>query len=281
MSKVLLFLFVIFIVFSGSVLSEQLITQEDNRVLETYEIQYGDVESLGLLLEQMKSNFGKVTPYGDRSVIIVYDVPEVQGRIAKLIKELDIPHKQVLINVLLAETSVSLIERAGLISSGTAITPDDFNRIKYILKNDKNTIIRNEMSVRTLSGKPAKLQVSSEEFFPGEVYFDEGYTIVTPYRERKAGSFLDVLPRVNKDNTVNVQVSPSRSEFTGQYSSSESSIGTQVIIGDGDTIYLGGLNSSSHNIVQNNIPFTGINTANALDSNRSLAMFLTVEIDKQ
>ena len=254
--------------------------QEDKLELKTYTVQYGDIVDLGRVMEDMKSPRGKVTVYEDANSIIVLDTPEVQARLAGLLNKLDVKRKQVMIDVLLTETTASVLERVGLVGNQKVFSPGKFNEVKYLLNNNIDTTIRSEMTLRTISGDPASLQISDEEIYPGGVYHNEDYAVVIPTRERQAGSFLEVLPRVSNAGTITVDITPTQSEFTGMNTTHARELSTRVIIEDGDTIVLGGLETSGQAASRSNIPLTGLDVAGSGQVNTKTVMFLTVNIDR-
>ena len=251
----------------------------DNLEIKTYAVQHGEAAALVEVMDQIKSPQGDVTVYETGNMLIVVDTPKAHARIANLLAKLDIAAEQVLIDVLFVETTGSLLRNAGIIGNGEIISAREFGKVWYLLENDTSTTIQSQMTLRTISGNSAKLQAADHEFSPGEVYHDEGYAVVVPPRERKAGSFLDILPRVNGDGTIRVDIVPTQSEFTGENTMRERSIITSVIINDGDTIVLGGMDSSHQSTLRSNEPLSGFGFGRAEQTDNNTVIFLTVKID--
>jgi type II secretory pathway component GspD/PulD (secretin) len=238
---------------------------------------HGDPDALIPVIKQFKSGQGRVTAFPRDNKIIVYDYPDALARIGEVISQLDVRDKQVDIKVVVAENA----ELTGYdFSAGTGIIPGaEFGEMLRLVRNDSRANIRSEMSLKVVSGKPAVLGVGQEEIYPGSVYHDEGITVVTPTRTRSAGNFLEVLPKVNNDGTVLVTIRPSVSKFLDSMSESERSILTQVIVKDGDTIMLGGMDSS-YKKNREGISLTGLSAASREEGPRNIVMFLTVTVDK-
>jgi len=258
--------------------------EEDSAVagmeMKIFPVLHGSPEDLVPVVEQMISPGGRVSSHANSNNLIVYDHPYVIKRIEQIIVQLDTLQKQVAINVLVTEASGTFLSSLGLTSSQTIISPERFNDIRYLINQGTRTNTRSEMTLRTLSGSPATLAVAVEEIYPGAVFHADGLTIMTPERERAAGSFLEVLPKVNNDGTVMVKISPKVSDFSGDHGTSERKILTQVIVNDGDTIALGGLNSTSGQTVQSGIPLTGLSASATTSGSSSTLMFLTIAIDE-
>ena len=280
MKKLFCFLLVLLLSARSPYIYAENDSRQDPLKIKIFTIQHGRASSLINVVEQMKSPGGKVTVHDASNNIILYDHPEVIERISIIIDQLDQRQQQVDITVLITETSGSFLGRIGLSSTQSVIPMEKFNKMRYLINNDVQTSIRSEMTIKTLSGQPAALQVAQEEIYPGSVHRDDSYTLITPTRTRSAGSFIEVLPKVNNDGTILIEIAPKMSEFLDDRSSRERTILTKVIIDDGDTIALGGVNSMRQETTQNKIPLTGISVTSNTNTPRNTIMFLTVNIVK-
>lgn len=246
--------------------------------MKVFTLDYADTEDIIPALSQVKSSQGKITSYPAGNKIIVYDTAASISRIASLISQLDLPKRQVTINVLVAETSGPGLRTFGL-ASGEVIDPEKRSHVVDLLRRDTYSSIRSDMNLRVMSGSEASLMVASKEIYPGNVIHDEHYTLVTPTMTRSAGDMLYVLPEVNNNGTVTVSISPSVSEFTGRDSTHERTIFTKVIVNNGDTLVLGGLDSTYSKNVATDIPFTGLSVKHTKNTPVSTIMLLTVYLD--
>ncbi|MDD4957695.1 MAG: secretin N-terminal domain-containing protein [Candidatus Omnitrophica bacterium] len=269
----------LFVTLSPLLISAQDAGTGDRREARTYTVQHGNVGSLAEVLEQVKSPEGKVTPYVSGNMIVVYDTPEAQARMKEVLSKLDIESKQVVINVL--TTEITGFDMQGLGISGREIIPaEEFSRVRYLLESSKASRMSSAMTLRTLSGQAAKLRIADSRFYPETTYYAGGHAAVTSLEERQAGSLLDVIPQVNNDGTIMVRVVPTESAFSSGDAIYARSLMTNVLVNNGDTIVLGGLNASRRDISHEGIPVidTGINTAE--DARTHTVMFLTVDVDE-
>ncbi len=244
--------------------------------VEVFTVQHAEAGSLLPVVESLKSAEGKITVHATSNNIIVYDYPGPIARIEKVIRELDKPLKQVEIKVLVVESASELLKSGGINLTSRRLAPDELEKAKYLVSNDSRAELRSEMTVTALSGEPAALGIGQEEIFPGSVRREDGALIVTTQSERKAGDYLEVTPIVNNDGTITVTVSPTVSEFTGEQSTRERSILTRAVVASGDTIVLGGVNSSSQDVVREGLPLTEFSVGKGAEVSRDTLMFLTV-----
>lgn len=224
------------------------------------------------------SSQGKLSFDRNSGSLIVIDCPENLARIAGVIKELDVREKQVEIKVLVAETSSAILKDIGLTAGQVIIPQGSFSAIVRSLKASKDTQIRNEMTVRTLSDRPAMLQVTKDEITGTEVAILGGDTVITSLITEPIGNFLEVLPRVNNDNTINLIVRPSVSNIDEHGHPSERTILTQALVNNGDTVAIGGADVQKQETQRNSTLFGIPLSQRSVTKNRKVAMFLTAKI---
>jgi type II secretory pathway component GspD/PulD (secretin) len=208
--------------------------------LKIFKVEHGDAGPLVEVANSLKSDNGKVSFDPNSSSLIVFDCPENLERIAGVIKTLDVREKQVQIDVLVVEASRKVLEDAGITARQVIIPQGEFEAIAKLIKENKESNTRTSMMVRTMSNRPALLQVTKDEIIGAEsVIFSDGTAITTAVRE-PIGSQLEVLPVANNDGTIKVILRPSVSSMERPFTPSERSIITQVVINDGDTVAIGG-----------------------------------------
>ncbi|MGB2599735.1 MAG: secretin N-terminal domain-containing protein [Candidatus Omnitrophota bacterium] len=251
--------------------------QPEDMEVKIFKIKNRRAESLLPVVEHMKSGEGKVTVDSNTDSLIVVDYPQNLTRMAEVLKTLDVPEKQVEIKVLVAEITDAFLGQAGLSFGQSVMTPERFDRMRYLLEKSENSNVRSEMTVLTMSGQPATIKVAQEEILWGAVVsVPESKTItVAPVAKRSAGKFLEVLPRVNNDGSITVTLRPEVSEFQKDRSIYERSIITQVNVGNGDTIAIGGLEAEKKYTEQTGIPLTGTRVHAGMKERRKIIMFLT------
>jgi type II secretory pathway component GspD/PulD (secretin) len=271
MKKVFI-LVVIFSLLAGTVLC-----QPEDMEVNIFRMKNRRAESLLPVVEHMKSGEGKVTVDSNTDSLIVVDYPQNLQRMAEVLKTLDVPEKQVEIKVLVAEVTDAFLGQAGLSLGQSVMAPERFDRMRYLLERSKNSNVRSEMTVLTMSGKPASIKVAQDEILWGAVVsVPESKTItVAPVAKRSAGKFLEVLPGVNNDGSITVTLRPEVSEFQKDRSIYERSIITQVNVESGDTIAIGGLEAEKKYTEQDGIPLTGATVHGGMKERRKIMMFLT------
>jgi len=274
--KTLISFIIIFFISAGSVFCEE----EDLRV-EVIKLKYADAEEMLPVVEHMLSADGKVTADPNSQTLIVVDHPQDLGRVSATIDQLDVPQKQVDITVVVAEVTDRFLREIGMPYGQAVIPPEKFKEIQYLLSKSEDSSIRSQMMVKTFSGQPAAIKVSQEELFGGTVRAagDGSVIVYTPTTTRSAGSFLEVLPRVNNDGTITISVRPSVSKFLSERTKYEQTVLTQVIVNNGDTVALGGVDAVRQHARQKGIPFTGISIPlESSDEAKRIVMFLTATV---
>lgn len=208
--------------------------------LRIFKIGYADVESLYETANNLKSSEGKVSFDRNSNSLVVFDCPQNLEHIALAIKTLDVKEKQIQIKVMVVEATSVLLESIGFTTSEVIIPKGQFSAIAELLKTSKGGSVRSEMTVRTLSNQPARLQVTKEEVVGNEFVIVGDKTIIdSPIRE-PIGDFLEVLPSAYNDGRVKVVVRPSVTTIDENADPSVRTILTQVVVNSGDTIVIGG-----------------------------------------
>jgi type II secretory pathway component GspD/PulD (secretin) len=268
----------IFLVLAGNVLSEPA-----DMKMRIFKPQNRDAASLYQVVEHLKSDDGKVTVDKRTDSLIVVDYPSNLDRMAFVLEQLDVPQKQVEINVMVVEATDSLLGKIGVNLSRPVIPPENFKEMRYLLQESDEAVVRSRMSVRTLSGKPAVMRVAQEEILWGKVISPPESRVITvaPVGVRSAGRFLEVLPKVNDNGSVTVTVRPTVSEFEKDRNVFARSVITQVIVGSGDTIVIGGVETAKNRTQKNGVPHTGISVSSGEKEARKVVMFLTATVSGQ
>jgi type II secretory pathway component GspD/PulD (secretin) len=133
------------------------------------------------------------------------------------------------------------------------------------------------MTVRTLSSQPAVLQVTTDEVIGARSVMLENGAIVTSPEREPIGDFLEVLPRVNNDNTIDVVLRPSVSTLE-RGAPSERTILTEAVINSGDTIVIGGVETEKETVQRSQSAFGIPLSKKSKNQERQVMMFLTAKI---
>jgi type II secretory pathway component GspD/PulD (secretin) len=269
-------LIVVFLGFSLSALPQGL-------KLKVFKLKRSDGYQIYSVVNDLKSPDARVTYDAGSNQLIVMDHPGNLITIENLINELDVREKNVEIKVLVSETSTEFVNSIGAHRGALIIPQAKFQGVISAIKTDTDSRIRNQMTVRALSGHPANLQVSREEIFGYNVVSHYGssgaVTVVSPHRQ-DIGSFLQALPTANNDGTITVAIQPSVSRSRDGVPQ-ESAILTQVTLNDGDTVVLGGLDSEVSDTTSQTTTVFGIPLSKTTQKEkRKILMFLTATVDK-
>jgi type IV pilus assembly protein PilQ len=262
-----------------SILTASAFSAKEDQEVRVFEIQHGSARSMFAVFEHLKSPEGKVTLHDAANKLIVVDYPKNIKQMEEIIRKLDVPQKQLEVTVIVAEVSGRFLAEAG-ISSGQVIIPEQrFREVRYLLTSSEESSVRSDMSIRTLSGQPATIQVAREEFFGGNIQRSGDTTVYMPPATRSAGNFLVVLPRVNSDGTIAVKVRPEMSRFQDDHSIYERSILTQVVVNSGDTIAIGGVTTSRQQVNERTLSHAALpSIEEGSEEYSKLMMFLTVKV---
>jgi len=142
-----------------------------------------------------------------------------------------------------------------------------FSAVLELLKQRRSTDIISNPRITTLNHKQAKILVGRVYNFP---IFDQteltGQWVITGYEAKELGIRLLVTPHVNAKGEIVVEVHPEIKNYLGLQTISAElkaplwstrEADTQVMVKDGDTIFIGGLISENNVDVENKVPLLG------------------------
>ncbi|PID50101.1 MAG: hypothetical protein CR991_03145 [Proteobacteria bacterium] len=220
-----------------------------------------------------------------RNAIIFMGEPEEWQRLRSTIHRMDQPLRQVLIEVSVAEVSLTDQDNAGfewllggggsllgtvghlnLGSSGLLYTLESAGQTRAVLNlmaSNQRLSILSTPRLLVKSGETASIDVGSEVPVVTSVVSSGSDTTATKQevQYRKTGVLLKVTPVIHSGNRVDIEISQEVSEAVENTISSISSpaisnrrINTSVSLKDGGSILLGGLMSSSGNKGEIGVP---------------------------
>jgi type II secretory pathway component GspD/PulD (secretin) len=243
--------------------------------IKTFKVQYSDVRQVAEIIAKYVSRQGKVTPLIGRRLIVVEDVPGFADRIAKLLEELDVPPRQVLIEAKILEVALDDSERLGInwrnvfggnatpgtrgsfgtsgLAQGTPAAPSPGFFFSLIM-NDRLEAFFSALAtrgrVRTLA-TPKLLALENQE--AKTVIGDStGYKVTTTInlvtsesvQFLESGVILKVTPSVDERGRVLMRVHPEVSSATlsaGIPSKKSTEVTTELVCEDGQSVFIGGL----------------------------------------
>ncbi|MFH1753221.1 MAG: secretin N-terminal domain-containing protein [Candidatus Omnitrophota bacterium] len=258
------------------------LSQSDELEMQIFQINNGNSRSICDVVRDLKSDEGKVTLDANTDTIVVLDYPKNVARIAEVIDKLDVRQRQINIEVEIADVTSDLVKELG-IKSGYAVLPR--GRLTALIgANDENKDIntRKSLKVRTVSNRPASLQVTVDEVFGSMIYHHHDRhhadTYVLPIYAQ-TGDTLWALPRVNNDGTIQISVYPSSGVIDEAGELKQKSAITEVIVKNGETIVMAGYSSSADERKKAKVPIIDIGRyKKRSSSSENLLMFLTATI---
>ena len=253
--------------------------------VKTFTVQYSDVKQVADLLTRYASRYGKITPLIGRKLVVVEDLPGYVDRVEKLLEQLDIQPKQVMIEARILEVTLDQSERFGIdwkkifgssgnvsgdfgtsgLAAGTPAVPSQ--GFFFSLVNNNLTAYFDALAtsgrVRTLS-TPKLLALENQE---SKVIIGDstGYKVTTTInlvttesiQFLESGVILRVIASVDQRGRVQLKVQPevsTASLLDGIPSKRSTQVTTELICEDGQSIFIGGLMRARSNTERDGVP---------------------------
>ena len=234
--------------------------------------------------------------YGERTTeAVAYAPPDKMKRILNLIRQIDLPRRQVVLEALVVEISRESAEELGMDwdrfgsdtvvglhdSTGTftgtlqytSIAAREFRTFMVSLRmlvSNGQAKIRSRPRVATLNGEQAAIDVSLEEFY--NIVTDVNGTVLrTELQTVKSGVCLKMTPQVGDDGDITVRVTTEVSDVVDRRNNVTRTGGmvdtlpvirrrkaeTKVRVKKGDAIVIGGLVESQEREEVRRVPVLG------------------------
>ncbi len=233
---------------------------------------------------------------GEKDILLVTDLPNNFALIDGVLKSLDIESDQINIAVKFIETSLKhdeviginwdMREQMSIVKSLDTDTSQTFDlgyltlgdqtmnfatlsrpivsAILSLLANDGSTKLLQEPQVTTANNSPANILVGTRipVLVPqgkGSVFGTNPYT----YEDQHVNITLDVLPRVNEDNIINMKIDAVVQDIIGFIGDdqrpmvSTRSTNTNVRVNNGETLLIGGLIFDAADEMNSKVPLLG------------------------
>jgi len=218
-------------------------------VLEVYALGFADVD---LVVEQVKgmiSADGKVVFDKKNNRILVFDTPERQKSIKELIEKLQVPPRNIRIDVSIRDKITGKEVGFGTSASGTIVAPkveNSHGSVTVYAKERKMTSSHNSSQFITcLSGSRGYIDINQE--VPYVDWFFE-YELRCGYLQanlawKKVGARLAVQPNlVGNGNYIHVALTPEFSYFVGSdsFTTAYDKASTEVTVANGQDFQIGG-----------------------------------------
>ncbi len=240
------------------------------------------------LLQQVQIGADSTT----NSLIFVTS-PRNFPRLREMVEALDYARDQVMVEVIVAERTVTDQTQLGaewsfstignifgnLVSSvgstgfnlGNNITQGLTYSIAHqsiqatfqALKNNTNLKVLSSPRILASDNSLANIYVGQQIPFLSNTQVTDVGSVLNSYTYQSVGLILSVTPRVNPDDYVSMQVNPSVSQIdpTTQYFNAPvidtRLASTNVMVHDGETVTIGGLMQDTYSNSENKVPFLG------------------------
>ncbi|WP_022946006.1 secretin N-terminal domain-containing protein [Pseudoalteromonas ruthenica] len=222
------------------------------------------------------------------NTLIFHTSGEEYQQLLPLVKRLDVLPKQVMLEVVIAEVSLTDEFKRGVefafssgnygISTTGAFMGEGFGGLSYLLQGAKGELAINMLETNSLvnilsrpslvvrDGVNATINVGTDIPIVGETTSDpiNGERQTTTVDYRQTGVELGVTPTVNARGVILMEIKQkisneveSGSTVAGNPSVFERSIDTEVIAESGQTIILGGLISENRSVKDSKVPVLG------------------------
>lgn len=255
-----------------------------------YALHYAKAEALFKLLGQTKANLfsprGSVLVDERTNALILTDVPQRLSPLLALIKALDVPVPQLMINALLVSVDEDCVRQLGIdfTQGGAQAADDGMGGVRFVLAklSDEGQL---EVKLKALQEEGRAELISNPHLFTTNqqlAMIEAGEEV--PYQEtsenggtavafKKAVLGLQVTPQVLPQHRVLLhlvlnQDRPSETKIAGMPSISTRQMQTNVVVPAGQTVILGGIYEEATETTQRSLP--GLNAVPVL--NRLLSL---------
>ncbi|MCB4792014.1 MAG: hypothetical protein LHV68_09010 [Elusimicrobia bacterium] len=259
-------------------------------VTKVFFLSFSTARDLDGVLKQNLSKNGSISSDMRSNSLIITDVADNIDKMEILIKSLDSPPQQVLLeaNIIdmkldsafqigseitsLSNTSVmpkyefQQTLSQGLSAGGklsVSILNNDFNVRGFIdaVKKDTNAKILTNPKLLVLNNQEANIDIIEEVPYEESSISTAGSAIATT-KFKEVGIKLRVKPQINRDGTIILMVTPEQSFRTGESISnvpviSTSKANTTFILNNGETAVIGGMVRNSNSRTEYKIPILG------------------------
>jgi len=261
--------------------------ESDLTEIRTFRIHYAEPSQLQAMLSPYLSEYGQLTVLAENRMLMVEDMPEFVERIAALIKSVDQQPKQILIEARILEVTLNAEDSygidwanffetgggtgefgtQGLEGVGSSRSKGLFFEIARSDITVKLSALEQDGRIRTLSS-PKLLALENEE--ASVIVGDRrGYSVTTTINQvttesiefLESGVILRVTPHVDSEGRIMMDIHPEVStgvvDASGIPSQATTEVTTRLLVGSGETIFVGGLIKQTQTENRNGVPFLG------------------------
>jgi type IV pilus assembly protein PilQ len=250
------------------------------------ELKYANAEEVAGMLGDL-TKFVKVDRGGNR--LVCFTSPRVIYEIERIVKSIDHPHIQVMLDTRIIEVSMDNAKNYGLnwgglfplsggLSHGDVSLHPGYNKTGWLLKaldfdakldlmvqnNDARILMNSKMT--TMNNREASLHIGDVIPYTIQSYNMGGMGggANMQIQKENVGVILTMTPHVNENNQVTLQLEPEVSNIVGWVGKDQDmpmtrvrKTKTTVRVEDGQTIFLAGLLSEETSVATAKLPILG------------------------
>ncbi|MBC2596291.1 hypothetical protein H5P28_18650 [Ruficoccus amylovorans] len=242
---------------------------------KVFKLENRNAQELLSLAQQM------VTPGGSASLdertnsIVATGTADQLDQLGKILAELDGTLKQVALSVYVTEVEASLRQQYGLDLAGTTVLDaTQFDAVLDLIDRRQGGQIYNSMNATTMSGSPAYLQVSTDQFVTLGEQTNSWGSSQSVVERVPVGQFLTVDPRVKPDGSIDIALTPTVSRSNKPNDITVRSTATHVIVPDGGAIAIGQSAAARNASTTSAVPFISLGDSGQT-TDRQVIIFLT------
>ena len=239
-------------------------------------VDYVDTEQITEIVGKFYPDI-KIHVNPKRKEIIINGAKNKLNNVVELVKEINVPQYQVMIEIRVEEIGADLSREIGIDSLENFSTIEfekdadgDIDGINYtwpelfrLLDKNSDSVTLANPRLMTLNGEEATMSILDEEPYPVKEINEDGTSSIT-YEYAEAGVKVLFTPWITDDGEVELSIAPEVSNFTRinpdsqvPPATSSRSIKTKLRLQDGEMFAIGGLIQTEQNGSVTKIPLLG------------------------
>jgi type II secretory pathway component GspD/PulD (secretin) len=273
-----------------------------------FTLAYADPEAVLRAIEPQLSTRGKVIVLAPATsdktkdvykanALVVTDYPSILDDVAKLIGQIDIPERTILIEARIIETSIDAAKRLGFLwpsqlagrttgaidaTSNRNTGGMDLNSGKWLwgklsvaqldatldlLETNGNSKLLSDPRITVTENHEAEIKIATVIPIQTLNRFTEGAAIqdIVSFEDEEVGISLRVTARINAEGTITLDVAPQVDDIIGYTGPANNqrpikttrSIRTRITVNDGESVALGGLLKDDVRKTEQRLPLLG------------------------
>ncbi len=266
-------------------------------VVKTFDISYAKAKDLTKFIKNMKilSDRGSATPFKLTNKLTIQDIAENVRKVGKLIKEQDVPTRQVLIEARIVQSNPSYVKELGVrwgATYDTTVSGDDLsvsgaagktNSVVDLLGPANGAIgfgyltdkLKLDMQLSAMENED-KIKIISNPKILGldnkEARIKQGVPLpylrlnvqgVTSTEFKDAVLELTVTPKITPSNTIALHIYVTKNQKSAQTGAGNEpgidirEVETDLLLGSGETVVIGGIYETTKSVNIKKVPFFG------------------------